>query len=71
MGAAVSNPWFGLWANSGAPTTVKQTIEAMAEYFASSPNGGFTVSATSKTLRFTHNGGSSGSIVFDLVIGLI
>jgi len=71
MGAASSNPWVGMWATSGAPTTVKHTIEATGEFFASSPNSGYSVSATSKTLRFTHNGGSSGSIVFDIVIGLI
>ena len=71
VGAAVSNPWIALFANSGAPTTVKETIDAGGEFFRSSPNTGFTVSAGSKTLRFTHNGGSSTSIVFDVVIGLI
>lgn len=68
VGAASSNPWVGPWASSGAPTTVKETVQPEGIWYQRAPNTGLTVSATSKVLRFTHGGGSSGSIPFDIYL---
>lgn len=67
IGGAAANPWTAPFSGSGAPTTARATCNPGAKWTAEDPFTGLAVTSTSKVLRFTHNGGSSGSIVFDLL----